>query len=175
MPSPLEVSTHTHPLISMLCSSYTTKFSSSLAEWSPLLSGTCSQRGGTSNLDRSSYGSSLRSWDTASTLVSFCDLHPVDLAETHFNVDADQLIDPARLTRNAPRLKSKFPSAKTIPEEDLSSSEPTPNSAGKPTWTRRGWSKNHRISESDVPMKATRAPGKYSCTSCQRGFSRKGD
>ena len=177
MPSPLEISTHTHPSSSLSCSQSDAQqnIPSSMTEWNPLVSDTCSQWGDMSNSDRSSYGSSLRSWDTASTLVSFCDLYTDDVADSDFNPDTDRSIDPARLTRKVPRLTSQFPSTKTTPEEDFSYSEPTPESSTKLTSRRRERSKNHHVSENDIPSKSTRTTGKYTCTSCQRGFNRKGD
>lgn len=144
---------------------------SSFSESSPLLSQPIGHRRSMTDGDRSSYGSSLRTWDTASTLVSFCDMYTEDVKPSDLS-ESSQSINPSQLqVATRPSRLSTFAPQDTIEEE--------------PCLNRVSLSRAHeRIhlpsnfkfpSEPEPPASSQKGPEKYRCTSCKQGFNRKGD
>lgn len=143
----------------------------SFSESSPLLSQSMGHRRCMTDSDRSSYGSSLRTWDTASTLVS-CDMYGDDIKVSDFNAETTQSIDPSQLAKKPPPVSSFDPQS-TVIEEKLDSS----NCAQ----LARAYDKallppnSKTPSESETTANSQKGQEKYICTSCKRGFIRKGD
>lgn len=153
----------THPWPSMGCveRGLLRSTASSLSETSPLLSSPFSNWNQMNNSDRSStisHGSSLRTWDTASTLVSLGNLYSEDAVQNDFYLGKDSLI--------------KAPS-KLYPEN--SSFEVDISAKASHRWRP---SKDQRNVATEAPNTATnglQSGGKYTCTTCHRSFNRKGD
>jgi hypothetical protein len=140
---------------------------SSFSESSPLLSQPMGHRRCMTDSDRSSYGSSLRTWDTASTLVSFCDMYADDTKVADSNAETSQSIDPSQLARMSPPMSS-FDPQNTIIEEKPSNSNRADDKVLLPP--------NFRYpSEPETTATSQKGQEKYVCTSCKRGFIRKGD
>ncbi|KAE9377907.1 hypothetical protein N431DRAFT_500648 [Stipitochalara longipes BDJ] len=149
---------------------------SDFSESSPLLSQSiCHRRcmtDGTYDADRSSYSSSLRTWDTASTLVSFCDVYTEDIKPTDLH-ESDSSFNPSQLQviRRPPPLSS-FAPQKTIPEEEVCLNRVSLSRAHE----RIQLPSNFKFpSEPEAPINSQKGQEKYRCTSCKRGFNRKGD
>ncbi|KAF4636922.1 hypothetical protein G7Y89_g1153 [Cudoniella acicularis] len=142
----------------------------SIAESCPVLSPSSDHRRHTHGTQRSSYGSSIRTWDTASTLY---DPNADDLMLDDPEMEASQTVNPMRLTRNSNFPVSRFSACKSIPEEESSChrSEPGHMSSQELMPSQR------RLTGPPVPPKPSKPPGLYICTvpDCLRPFNRKGD
>jgi hypothetical protein len=145
---------------------------SSFSESSPLLSQPMGHRRCMTDSDRSSYGSSLRTWDTASTLVSFCDLYTEDIKAADSNTETNQSIDPSQLSRKPPPPSGFIPQT-TIAEEEVD--------GPKSVQLVCAHEKTHLPpnckfpSGPEPPASSQKGQEKYKCTWCERGFNRKGD
>jgi len=151
---------------------------SSFSESSPLLSQPISHRrclteGERSyDADRSSYGSSLRTWDTASTLVSFCDMYTEDLKPTDLN-ESNESINPSQLqVPTRPPRTSTFAPQNVIIEEESCLNRVSLSRAHERIELRSNF---NFPPEPETPTSSQKGQGKYVCTSCKRGFNRKGD
>jgi len=146
---------------------------SSFNESSPLLSPPTSHRRCLTDVDRASYGSSLRTWDTSSTLVSVCDLYTDDFKNVDMEPGTDSSTNSSQLTRVPSLPTSRFSTA-NMP------SEATSLIGIRGSFTRAHptihISLNSTLpAEPDPPSTSEKGQEKYKCTACQRGFNRKGD
>jgi hypothetical protein len=133
---------------------------SSMTDSSPLLSRpsgyqtdwTCMADG-----ELSSDGSSLRTWDTSSTLVSVCESFNDD-KDANFELEAELPINSRPLVQRPPRPAESFS------RQFLTRAHPTIRLP-----------KNHVFPELESITEAPKSSAKYTCTDCHRGFNRKGD
>jgi len=139
----------------------------SFSESSPLLSQPMGHRRCMTDSERSSYGSSLRTWDTASTLVSFCDMYADDIKVDDANAETTQSINPSQLARMPTPMPTFDPQNLIIEEEPGS-----PNRAHDKGLVPSNFK---HPSEPEIPASSQKGQDKYICTSCKRGFIRKGD
>lgn len=151
---------------------------SSMTDTKPLLSETFNTHlTYMSGSDRSScvsYGSS-RTWDTASSQVSFPDLYAEDQIEPDFG-QQNLPRNPGRRTKAASRASSRFLANSTIPEEGCSCPCVKHEIPLKAESTKCSIKSNNPANpDSMIPPKTEKAQGKYVCTFCKLAFSRKGD
>jgi hypothetical protein len=153
---------------------------SAFSESSPLLSQPMGHRrcmDGAYDGDRSSYGSSLRTWDTASTLVSFSDVYaedlkptdlivPIDLNESSPSINPNQL----QVIRRPPPLSS-FGPQKSITGEEVCLSRVSLSRAHE----RIELPSNFKFPSEPEPTGSQKGQEKYRCTDCKQSFKRKGD
>lgn len=149
---------------------------SAFSESSPLLSQPLGHRrcmtDGAYDGDRSSYGSSLRTWDTASTLVSFCevyteDLKSSDLSESSPSIDPNQL----QVIKRPPPLSS-FGPQQTNPSGEVCLNRVSVSRAHE----RIELPSNFKFpTEPESHPSSHKVPEKYRCTDCKESFKRKGD
>jgi hypothetical protein len=164
---PFEGSAQSNPWSPTVCPQrgFLRSSASSLTESCPLLSPPGHQSL-TSSIDRSSYGSSLRTWDTASTLASVYDPCLEDPIIEDFETETAQTINPIKLTKGKPLPTSRFSISQTIPEE----ASPFPEHMI--TYPKdRGDAKTGP----PVPPKPSKSQGVYYCTVCQTQINRKWD
>lgn len=136
---------------------------SSFGESCPLLSPP-GHRSLTNSIDRSSYSSSLRTWDTASTLASVYDPCLEEPIIEDFETGIARTINPVRLTRGKALSTS---SIQTIPEEACRSTQPVTS-----------YLKDYleeKTRPPQVPPKSSKGQGIYYCTVCQTQINRKWD
>jgi hypothetical protein len=150
---------------------------SSFSESSPLLSQPMGHRrcltDGNYDGDRSSNGSSLRTWDTASTLVSFCDMYTEDLKPTDSS-ESNQSINPSHLqVAKRPPPLSSFGPQNTMAEEGVCLNRVSLSRAH----ARIQLPSNFKFPPEPEPSTSQRGQEKFKfiCTHCKRGFNRKGD
>lgn len=118
------------------------------------------------SIDRSSYGSSLRTWDTASTLASVYDPCLDDSTIEDFETQIAQTINPIGLSKGKGLSSSGFSMSQTILEEA------SPFHEHMITYPKdRGNERNGP----PVPPKPSKGQGIYHCTVCQTQISRKSD
>jgi len=118
------------------------------------------------SIDRSSFGSSLRTWDTASTLASVYDPCLDDSTIEDFETHVAQTVNPIRLSKGKALSSSGFSMSQTILEEA------SPFHEHMITYPKdRGNEKNGP----PVPPKPSKGQGIYHCTVCQTQISRKSD
>jgi len=137
---------------------------SSLAESCPLLSPSGHQKH--RSTDRSSYGSSLRTWDTASTSASVYD----PCFEEPMIEGSEQLlqtINPIDLSKAKPLPISRFSASQTVPEEGFSLQSDVCMAPKVDHDLIRG--------PPPVPPKPGKGQGSYICTTCQTPIIKKWD
>lgn len=140
---------------------------SSISESSPLLSPPSLQQDYLSLSDKSSYyESSLRTWDTASTLVSTYDHSLDDLKDCEYDLEDEPSISSASLIRIIPPPVSRFSRQASVKDDNH----------------RRVHSHSscHISSESNLTPQENlselpRNEVVYKCTACDSCFARKGD
>jgi hypothetical protein len=142
------------------------------SESSPLLSEPMGHRRCMTDSDRSSYGSSLRTWDTASTLVSFCEMYKDDVKAADSDAETNQSINPSQLSRRPPPMSSFTPQTTIVEEDAHGLNDPQLVSAHEKKHLRPNLKS---VSGHESPASPRKAQEKYKCTSCERGFNRKGD
>lgn len=152
--------------------SFNTDSSEQYSSWlstesQPLLSSATSHGINMSRVERSSYSSSVRTWDTASTLVSVYDPKLDGMILDDMETDIKKTIKPTELDKKkSSYLASRSSGFKPIPEEDgspwpfSSSDTKTPSSS--------------KDAQKDT-VKTVKSQPTYLCTVCRRAFSRKGD
>ncbi len=137
--------------------------SSSMVEVTTLLSSPSPQRSYMANSDRSSYESSLITWDTSSTLPSICGHY----SDNH-EITQDRSIEPSRLGRSSQGAPNST-SEDIITEED-----PDQIFLKATSVDLKAKSISNRFSE-EPTRHIPNGQGKYQCTACERRFIRKGD
>jgi hypothetical protein len=151
---------------------------SSFSESEPLLSQPIGHRrcmtDGVYDGDRSSNASSLRTWDTASTLVSFSDVYTEDLKPVVSN-EIDQSINPSQLqvVRRPPPPPSSFGPQGTTAEEGVCLNRISLSRSH----SRIELPSNFKFPAEPEPQASQKGQEKFKfiCTHCKRGFNRKGD
>jgi len=164
---PFESSMQFNPWSPAVCSErgFLRSSASSLTESCPLLSPPGHQSL-TSSIDRSSYGSSLRTWDTASTLASVYDPCLEDPIIEDFETEAARTINPIKLTKANTLPTSMFSTSQTIPEET------PPFHEHMITYPKK---RGDEKTGPPVPPKPLKGQGLYHCTVCQTQINRKWD
>jgi hypothetical protein len=134
---------------------------SSLTESCPLLSPSSRHLG----TDRSSYGSSLRTWDTSSTPASVYDpLFEEPMIES--SEETIQTINPIDLSKTKPLPTSRFSINQTTPEGGFSFKGDTKITPKDDRDQPKG---------PPVPPKPGKGQGSYMCTTCQTPIIKKWD
>ncbi|TVY88833.1 hypothetical protein LAWI1_G003905 [Lachnellula willkommii] len=151
---PVEGSVQANPWSPTVCShGGIFRSSASSLESCPLLSPPGHQSH--DSIDRSSYGSSLQTWDTASTLASVYDPCLDDSTIEDFETQIAQTINPIRLSKGKALSSSGFSMSQTILEEA------SPFHEHMITYPKdRGNEKNGP----PVPPKPSKGQGIYHCT-----------
>lgn len=163
---PFEVNSQSSPWSPTVCTQkgFLGFSASSLSESCPLLSPPGHQSL-TNSFGRSSYGSSLRTWDTASTVASIYDPCFEDSITEEYGIGIAQTMDPSRLNRGMP-----------LPTSTLSMSQTTPEVPPLPghmiTCPKDRTADQHGP---PVPSKPLKGQGIYHCTVCQAQINRKWD
>lgn len=129
-----------------------------------------------SGSDRSSYGSSAQTWDSASTLVSICDIY-TDGHQQHTHQPVVVNSVPVPQTKPPTKPPTKLTKLNRTPTRPKTNHSPLiEDSKPQPVLTRANSTvrppPNHVFPE---PGTSKKEPGKYHCTVCHRCFSRKGD
>ncbi|TAQ91539.1 hypothetical protein B7494_g174 [Chlorociboria aeruginascens] len=124
--------------------------------------------------DRSSafsHGSSLRTWDTSSTMYSMNEFCPEPLPESNFGSPEDTSVEPSKLAHCHSRQHSQ---SSNPPSSDHYHPHRSPSISIPPTKKSPTLSPTTKITP-DTPLKSDKTQGKYACTVCHLHFTRKGD